>query len=236
MERKGERKRGWLTRRTQGLWGIPPGAPQAARQEFRLEPPGNGQQGSQIDPFSLCFSGTPIKHLLDLLCILPASYSLVISSPLLHSAFLLLHLSVPQFSFNIVQMRFKFCFSFLEVIFGFQICSTIFKRPILFSSRPYIFKSVLVCIWQSLFDNSRICFCFFWWGEDRLFLLLFWGFSPVVQSHRPRKTLDVVLPRPGMRDEDCFFQEWMGFASVVHLRFIFLEPLSFMTRGSPSPL
>lgn len=48
MERKGERKRGWLTQRTQGLWGIPPGAPQAVRQEFRLESPGNGQQGSQI--------------------------------------------------------------------------------------------------------------------------------------------------------------------------------------------
>lgn len=27
----------------------------------------------------------------------------------------------------------------------------------------------------------------------------------------------------------------MGFASIVRLRFIFLEPLSFMTRGSPPP-
>ena len=47
------------------------------------------------DPFPLCFSGTLIKHLLDLLCIIPVSFSSVICSPsLLHSAFFLLHLQL----------------------------------------------------------------------------------------------------------------------------------------------
>ena len=30
----------------------------------------------------------------------------------------------------------------------------------------------------------------------------------------------MVLPWPGRRDEDWFFQKWMGFASIVHLGFV----------------
>ena len=79
---------------------------------------------------------------------------------------------------------------------------------------PHVFKSVLICILQSTFDNSRICFLFFFFQnlfsfggvcvENRLFLLLFLELSPAMWSHMHvihcvllivlEKTSDVVLP------------------------------------------